>query len=96
VNGAFTLDAGAIFEVEANALGQGDKVIVTGTVNLSGAVLRVLAENGDYKPRTEYVIVENDGGDAVKGKFGEVSTNLAFLTPTVDYQGGSGNDVVLP
>jgi len=40
VNGAFTLDAGAIFEVEANALGQADKVIVTGTVNLSGAVLR--------------------------------------------------------
>jgi uncharacterized protein with beta-barrel porin domain len=33
VNGAFTLSAGAIYEVEVNAAGQGDKVVVAGTVN---------------------------------------------------------------
>ena len=95
VNGGFMLGAGAIYEVEANAQGQADKVIVTGTVNLTGSVLRVLAANGTFKPKTEYLIVDNDGGDAVTGKFASVTTNLAFLSPSVVYNGGDGNDVVL-
>ncbi|MGH6792221.1 MAG: autotransporter domain-containing protein, partial [Methyloceanibacter sp.] len=95
VNGNFTLNPGAIFEVEVNAAGRSDRVVVTGTVNLTGSTLRVLAENGNYKPRIEYVIVENDGGDAVRGEFGQLTTNLAFLTPVVLYDGGTGNDVVL-
>ncbi|MGV1015688.1 MAG: autotransporter outer membrane beta-barrel domain-containing protein, partial [Methyloceanibacter sp.] len=95
VNGNFALNPGAIFEVEVNAAGQGDRVIVIGTVNLSGAVLRALAENGNYQPKTEYLIIDNDGGDAVIGTFSHVTTSLAFLTPFVNYQGGDGNDVVL-
>jgi outer membrane autotransporter protein len=95
VNGAFALNAGAVFEVEANAAGQSDKVIVNGTVSLTGSVLRVLASSGNYKPRTEYVIVENDGSDAVEGKFADITVNLAFLSPSVVYDGGTGNDVVL-
>jgi outer membrane autotransporter protein len=95
VNGNFILGSGAVYEVEVNAAGQGDRVIVTGTVNLSGAVLRVLAENGNYRPRTEYIIVDNDGNDAVQGEFAEITTNFAFLTPSVVYDGGTGNDVVL-
>ena len=95
VNGNFTLGAGAIYEVEANAAGQGDKVIVNGAVNLTGSVLRVLAEAGNYKPNTKYVIIDNDGVDAVAGTFASVTANLAFLKPTVIYNGGTGNDVVL-
>ena len=95
VNGGFTLSPSAIYEVEANAQGQADKVIVNGTVNLTGSVLRVLAANGTYKPKTEYLIVDNDGGDAVTGKFASVTTNLAFLSPSVVYNAGDGNDVVL-
>ena len=95
VNGAFNLDAGAIYEVEVNAAGQGDQVKVNGTVNLTGSVLRVLAENGSYNPSTSYVIVDNDDVDPVTGMFSTVTTNLAFLTPTVVYNGGTGNDVVL-
>ena len=95
VNGAFTLGAGAIYEVEANAAGQSDKVIVNGTVNLTGATLRVLAEGGDYKLETDYVIIENDGTDGVQGRFARVSTNLVFLIPMVLYDAGDGNDVVL-
>jgi outer membrane autotransporter protein len=95
VNGNFTLKSGATYEVEANANGQSDKVIVKGTVNLTGATLKVLAANGNYNPKTDYTIIENDGSDAVVGKFGSVSTNLAFLTPAVDYAAGDGNDVVL-
>jgi len=95
VNGAFTLGAGAVYEVEANAAGQSDKVIVNGTVNLTGATLRVLAEGGDYQLETDYVIIENDGTDGVQGRFARVSTNLVFLIPMVLYDAGDGNDVVL-
>ncbi|MGH6736431.1 MAG: autotransporter domain-containing protein [Methyloceanibacter sp.] len=95
VNGAFTLGGGAVYEVEVNANGKSDKVIVNGTVNLTGSVLRVLAENGNYKPSTDYTIIDNDGNDKVKGKFAQVTDNLAFLTPSVLYAGGDGNDVVL-
>jgi outer membrane autotransporter protein len=95
VNGNFTLKSGATYEVEANAQGQSDKVIVNGTVNLTGATLRVLAVNGNYKARTDYTIIENDGSDKVVGTFSQVTSNLAFLRPFVFYNGGDGNDVVL-
>ena len=95
VNGAFTLGAGAIYEVEVNAAGASDKVIVNGTVNLTGATLRVLAASGNYKPKTDYTIIDNDGSDAVTGTFAAITSSLAFLTPTVLYNAGTGNDVVL-
>ncbi len=95
VNGPFTLGSGAIYEVEANAGGQSDTVIVNGTVNLTGATLRVLAAGGAYQDSTDYTIIDNDGTDAVVGVFGTVTTNLAFLIPTVFYNAGDGNDVVL-
>lgn len=95
VNGAFTLSAGAVYEVEVNAAGESDKVIVNGTVNLTGSVLRVLAASGDYQTSTDYTIIENDGTDAVVGTFASVTSSLAFLIPTVFYAGGDGNDVVL-
>jgi outer membrane autotransporter protein len=94
-NGNITLNPGAIFEVEVNKAGQGDKVIVNGTVDLTGSVLRIIAAKGHYKPSTSYFIIDNDGSDAVVGTFGQVTTNLAFLTPVVIYNGGDGNDVVL-
>jgi autotransporter-associated beta strand protein len=95
VNGNFNLKSGAVYEVEANAAGQSDKVVVKGAVNLTGATLRVLEAGGAYKPKTDYVIIDNDGTDAVQGQFAQVSNALAFLTPVVLYDGGTGNDVVL-
>ncbi|MDJ0513734.1 MAG: autotransporter domain-containing protein [Methyloceanibacter sp.] len=95
VNGPFVLGGGGTFEVEVDAAGNSDQVIVNGTVNLTGATLTVLAESGTYATRTDYTIVENDGTDAVSGTFGQVSVNSAFLTPSVDYAAGDGNDVVL-
>jgi outer membrane autotransporter protein len=95
VNGAFRLRSGAVYEVEVNAKGKSDKVIVKGTVNLTGSTLRVLAASGNYKPKTNYTIIDNDGTDAVKGTFAKVTSNLAPLIPFVFYNGGDGNDVVL-
>ena len=95
VNGPYILQAGAILEIETNAAGQSDRVIVNGTVDLTGATLRVIAESGNYAAATDYLIIDNDGADAVSGTFGTITSNLAFLDPTVNYAGGTGNDVVL-
>ena len=95
VNGVFTLAAGAVYEVEVDAAGEGDQVIVNGTVNLTGATLQVLAATGNYEPATSYTIIENDGDDAVTGAFATVTSNLVFLDPSVLYDAGDGNDVVL-
>ncbi|MDJ0512189.1 MAG: autotransporter domain-containing protein [Methyloceanibacter sp.] len=95
VNGNLALSGAATFEVEVDAAGNSDRVIVNGTVDLTGTTLTVLAEAGTYADETKYTIIENDGTDAVSGSFGQVSVNSAFLTPSVDYAGGTGNDVVL-
>ncbi len=93
--GNYSLGYGAILEIEANAAGQSDKVVVQGTVSLTGSILRVMAENGTYNPSTTYVIIDNQGAGAVVGTFAELTSNLAFLTPTMSYTEGDGNDVVL-
>ena len=95
VNGDLALNSGSIYAVEANDQGKSDKVVVNGAVNLTGATLNILAAHGAYKPKTDYVIIDNDGNDAVKGTFANVMNNLAFLAPSVVYDGGTGNDVVL-
>jgi outer membrane autotransporter protein len=94
VIGNLTLDPGAVYEVEVNAQGQSDKVSVLDNANLTGATLRVLASKGKYKPNTEYEIIDTGTGPVI-GTFAKVTTNLAFLTPSVNYAGGDGNDVVL-
>jgi outer membrane autotransporter protein len=95
IAGNLMFASGAVLQVEVNAAGAGDKIIVNGTVNLTGAALQVLAANGAYRPKTNYTIIENDGADAVVGQFTSITSSLAFLTPTVFYSAGDGNDVVL-
>ena len=68
---------------------------MNGTVSLTGAILRVLARPGSYNTSTSYVIIDNDDVDPVTGMFGTVTANLAFPMPSVVYDGGTGNDVVL-
>lgn len=87
VAGNATLSAGSIYEVEVNAAGQSDRLVVTGTATISGAQLRVLAENGTYQPSTTYGILTATGG--ITGTFASVSTDLAFLDPTLSYDGNT-------
>ncbi len=69
INGAFTLHSGTVYEVGVNAAGekrQGDR---QRHGESTGATLRVLAQKGTRR-RTNYtIIIENDGTDAVVGKF---------------------------
>ncbi|MEQ9663203.1 MAG: hypothetical protein RLN87_11725, partial [Parasphingopyxis sp.] len=96
LNGDLVLDAASTFEVEVDDMGNGDLVIVNGSVTLGGATLNVL-EVGDFAGDDpfNYLIIDNDGSDAVTGTFGTLSNQFAFLTPSVDYMAGDGNDVAL-
>ncbi|MDB5843859.1 MAG: outer rane autotransporter barrel domain protein [Polaromonas sp.] len=89
VNGDFTFAPGSRYEVEANAAGQSDLLRVSGTAALGGASVVVLAANGSYAPSTTYTILTS--GNRV-GTFGSVSSNFAFLDPTLRYV---ANDVQL-
>ena len=95
LNGDLTLNSNSIYEVELNAAGNTDLTIVNGSVALGGATLSILAENGDYQLLTSYLIIDNDGNDAIVNEFGDIDINLLFLSPFISTTGGDGNDVEL-
>lgn len=82
VAGDLTLALGATYQVEANASGGSDRIDVTGTATLNGATLAVDAGAGNWGASTGYTII--NAGNLV-GQFGTVTSNLAFLDPTVSY-----------
>ncbi len=95
INGALTFGAGGILEIEVNAAGASDQIILQGTADLTGGILRPLLEQGLYGPSTSYTIIDNDGVDPVTGQFASIDNIYAFFVPSVQYDGGTGNDVVL-
>ncbi len=91
-------DNRVFYDVQVNDQGQSDRLNVTGTVTLENVGLRVFDSAGgafnSNDPFT-YLIIDNDGTDAIGGTFTSIQNELAFLTPTVSYTGGDGNDVML-
>ncbi|MBO9624299.1 MAG: autotransporter-associated beta strand repeat-containing protein [Sphingomonas sp.] len=83
VNGPVVFTAASVYAVEVNAAGAADRIDATGSATLGGAKLQVLAEPGRYRGRTSYTILTAAGG--VSGTFGTVTSNFAFLTPSVSY-----------
>jgi autotransporter-associated beta strand protein len=108
--GSLSFVSGAAFDVEiggstpGNGSGHYNQDNVSGTVDLGGATLN-LSSFGGHTPQAgdEYLIINNDGSDAVTGKFAGlaegavVSSNLlgSGLTARITYQGGDGNDVAI-
>jgi len=90
VNGNLTFASGSYYQVEVNAAGQGDRINVSGLATINGGTVQVLAENGNYSESTSYSILTASGG--VSGTFSYVTSNLAFLTPSLSY---GGQDVTL-
>jgi uncharacterized protein with beta-barrel porin domain len=82
VNGNFT-QIGGSYQVEANAAGQSDRINVGGTASISGTSVQVIAAPGNYGPSTRYTILNATGG--VAGTYAGVSSNFAFLTPSLSY-----------
>ncbi|HWW57410.1 MAG TPA: autotransporter domain-containing protein, partial [Sphingopyxis sp.] len=86
--GNLAFAAGSIYEVEADAAGASDRIVVGGTVTIDTNVgVAVLAVDGNYAASTSYTIMTAAGG--VTGTFGAVTSNLAFLTPTLSYAANS-------
>lgn len=56
---------------------------VTGVASIAGAQLQISASDGDYPLRSQYTILQAGGG--ISGQFASVSSDLAFLTPTLSY-----------
>ena len=89
VNGNLTFNSGSIYRVEADAAGNADKTVVNGALTIAGT-LDVQAGSGTYVRNTSYTILTNTGTQT--GSFATVTSNLAFLAPTVTY---NTNSVVL-
>ncbi len=83
VSGNFVQSGGSIYQVEVNAAGQNDRINVAGTATISNATVQVLAQSGSYARNTTYTILNATGG--VSGTYTGVSSNFAFLTPTLTY-----------
>src|SRR5262245_46621328 len=82
VNRNFTQNGGT-YVVEANAQGRSDRVNVTGTATINGSTVQVVAASGSYANSTTYTILNATGG--VSGAYSGVSSNFAFLTPSLSY-----------
>ena len=85
VNGSFTQNAG-VYQVEVNAAGQSDRINVVGapgTATINGGTVQVLAQAGTYARNTTYTILSATGGRT--GTYSNVTSNFAFLTPSLSY-----------
>jgi autotransporter-associated beta strand protein len=87
------------FEIAGSTPGVGhDQIVVNGVVTLNNVTLNVSA-TGAGALGNQYVLIVNDGADAVSGTFNglpEGATVTSGLVQfTISYHGGTGNDVVL-
>jgi outer membrane autotransporter protein len=74
---------GSTYEVDIEADGTSDLIDVGGTATIHGGRVSILAAPGAYSPLLVYTILT--AGTLVDGEFDEVSSNLAFLKPLLDY-----------
>jgi len=77
-----TLSNGATLAYGVNPDGSSAPVHVGGTATLNGATLAVQAGSGTYPWLSRYTVL-NAG--AINGTFGTVTSDYAFLTPTLAY-----------
>lgn len=77
-----TFDAGSFFDVEVDAAGNGDLLLVGNTATINGGTVRVLPAAGNYAASTQYTILT---ANAVAGAFDDVTSTFAFLTPSLSY-----------
>ena len=105
--GDLDFDAGTRLGIELDGPGGPgvghDQVVVSGTVTIDSTAVLDLALGHVPAIGTMFVIVDNDGGDAIVGEFNNLADgstvtlavgdgSVPFL---VDYQGGDGNDITL-
>lgn len=86
-----TFAPGSVFRVDANSSGRADRLDATGSLAIDGATMEVVADpSGNWQPNTSYTVMT--AGRGVRGEFLDVTTDLAFLTPSLSY---GANEVAL-
>ncbi|MFT4197792.1 MAG: autotransporter-associated beta strand repeat-containing protein [Pseudoxanthomonas sp.] len=83
VDGDLVMESGSSYVVDVDAAGESDLLYVTGTATLNGGSVLSIAADGTWNYKTTYTILTALGG--VSGTFDSVSSNFAFLTPTLSY-----------
>lgn len=100
--GNLVMNSGSTYDFEVGGTTvctQYDQITVTGTVQ-AGGTLNLILYNG-FKPVAgqKYVIISNDGSDAVVNNFDGLAQSATFTvsgyTFSISYTGGDGNDVEL-
>jgi post-segregation antitoxin (ccd killing protein) len=99
-NGAYMQLAGGALNIELNGLTVGtqfDQLNVAGMVSLAGTLNVSLGFAP--MPGDTFIIINNDGTDAVTGTFTGLPQGASFMAGgaqfQISYTGGTGNDVVL-
>ncbi len=82
VSGDIDYSGGGSYQVEVDDAGNSDKIIASGTATLTGSSVEVMASNGSYNYSNNYTILTASG---INGTFDSVSSNLAFLDPSLSY-----------
>ncbi|HEY5805910.1 MAG TPA: hypothetical protein VIS56_00810, partial [Candidatus Saccharimonadales bacterium] len=97
-----TLLSGSIYDFEvggATACTGYDQIVVTGTTQAEGTLNLSLYDGFKPVAGQKYVIINNDGSDAVNGIFADLAQGATFTvggyTFSISYVGGDGNDVEL-
>ncbi|MDH7799844.1 MULTISPECIES: autotransporter domain-containing protein [unclassified Beijerinckia] len=84
INGDLVFNAGARYLVEVDPTGNAsDLVKVTGNAHLNGGSVVHIGASGPYRLNSTYRILSADG--TLSGQFDGVSSNFAFLTPSLIY-----------
>jgi autotransporter-associated beta strand protein len=79
-----TFNPGMLYRVDADSSGRADRLDASGAVTINEAAVEVIANpTGTWGPTRRYTIITAGGG--IAGQFTDVSTDLAFLTPSLSY-----------
>lgn len=85
VNGNLTFESSSTYKLNAYANGTSGSVVSSGTTTINGGTVNVVADAaGTWNASTLYTILT---ASSVTGTFGSVTDNLAFLTPSLSYDG---------
>lgn len=82
VTGNLDFGAGSTLVYGVNADGSSAPITVGGSANLNGATLRVQPSAGQYPWQSQYRVLT---ASAISGTFGQVTSDYAFLTPSLSY-----------
>ncbi|MDQ1198033.1 autotransporter domain-containing protein [Agrobacterium sp. SORGH_AS 787] len=82
ISGDATFRRGAVYDVDIDSTGRSDRLDVSGTARLEGGVVDLRAASGTYGLSTRYEILT---AGVVDGTFDGVTSDFAFLSPTLIY-----------